>query len=95
MTVPLPENSQSGTLEVSNGCQSLIATRFSDEYADVTMNRALGCGCGGTAQGTPMEILFTYVVQNEEFITGSLRPEFIEQGATCTISREFELRFEE
>lgn len=95
MTVPLPANSQSGTLEVSNGCQSLTATRFSDEYADVTMNRVLGCGYEGTAQGTPMEILFKYDVQNEEFIKGSLRSEFIEQGATCTMSREFELRFEE
>jgi len=42
-----------------------------------------------------MEILFTYDVQSEEFIKGTLYSEFIQQGATCTMAREFELRFEE
>jgi hypothetical protein len=95
MTVPLAANSQAGTLEVSDDCQSLVATKFSDEYADVNMSRVLGCGYEGTAQGTPMEIQFTWDVQNEEFITGSLHSEFAQQGATCTMSREFELRFDE
>jgi hypothetical protein len=95
MTVPLPANTTRSTLEVGDSCQSLLGTKFSDEYGDVIVNRVSGCSFEGTAQGTPMEILFTLDVQSEEFITGSLHSEFSQQGATCTMSREFELRFEE
>jgi len=94
-TIPLRASSQSGTLVVGDGCESLVATKLSDEYADVTMNRVPGCGYEGSAQGTPMEIYFRWDVQNEEFITGSLRSDFVQEGTTCTMSREFELRFNE
>ena len=95
MTLPLPASSQTGTLEVTDGCQSLVATKFSDEYADITLTRVPGCGFEGSAQGTPMEILFTYEVQNEEIIKGSLNSVSQQQGTTCTMSRDFEVHFQE
>jgi len=94
-TLPLIASRQRGTLRVSDGCQTLIATKMSDEYSDVIMKRGPDCGYEGSAQSTPMEIFFTWDVQNEEYITGSLHSEFAQQGATCTMSRDLELRFNE
>jgi len=95
----LAASTDTGTLEMRDGCQTIFATDFSEETADITMHRVAGCGyegvVGGEEGGIPMQIHFTWDVQNEEFITGILYSQVNEQGAICTVSRGFELRFEE
>ena len=95
----LAASTDTGTLEMRDGCQTIFATDFSEETADTTMHRVAGCGyegvVGGEEGGIPMQIHFTWDVQNEEFITGILYSQVNEQGAICTVSRGFELRFEE
>ena len=93
-TLPLAASTQKGTLGVDNGCQSLQITNFDDEYADVPMQRVPGeCGYKGEAEGVPLESRFTMDVQNEEFIIGSLRMEIDQQGTTCIMTRNFEVRY--
>jgi len=93
-TLPLAASTQTGTLGVSNGCQSLQITNFDDDYADVPMQRVPGeCGYVGVAEGVPMENRFNLDVQNEEFLIGSLRMKVVQQGTTCIMTRDFEVRF--
>ena len=93
-TLPLAASTQTGTLGVYNGCQSLQITNFDDDYADVPMQRVPGeCGYKGVAEGVPMENRFNLDVQNEEFLIGSLRMEIVQQGTTCIMTRDFEVRF--
>jgi hypothetical protein len=97
MSIPLPPGTETGTLEIRDGCQTLFATDFSDDTADLTMHRVAGCAyegtVGGSQDGIPMVIHFTWHVQNEEFITGNLHSQVNQSGATCTMSRPFEMRF--
>ena len=92
LTVPFGANTQTGTLEVANGCQSLLATNF--DNADMPMQRVPGeCGYEGEAEGTPMVISFTLDVHTEELMTGSLRSEIVQGGTTCITTRDVEIRF--
>jgi hypothetical protein len=94
LTIPLMGSTQTGDLGVYDGCRTLHYTNFDDEYADVAMQRVPGeCGYEGEAHGLPMESSFTFDVQTEEFLIGSLRMEMAEQGATCIMTRDFEVRF--
>jgi len=93
LTLPLLPSTQTGTLEVRDGCQTLFATDFAEDTADITMHRLPGCGYEGTAQGVPMVIRFTWDVHDEEFMTGNLYSEVIQQGTTCVMTREIEMRF--
>ncbi len=97
MSIPLPPGTQTGTLEIRDGCQTVFATDFSDDTADLTMHRVAGCAyegtVGGSQDGIPMEIHFTWHLQDEEFITGELHSQVNQGGATCEMSRSFEMRF--
>ena len=97
MSVPLPPSTETGTLEIRDGCQTLFATDFSDDTANLTMHRVAGCAyegtVGGSQDGIPMEIHFTWRLQDEEFITGELHSLVNQSGATCEMSRPFEMRF--
>ncbi len=94
-TLPLGGNTQTGAdLGVYDGCRTIQYTNFDEEYADVVMQRVPGeCGYEGEAQGIPMESSFNFDVQNEEFLIGSLRLTVAQQGATCIMTRDFEVRF--
>lgn len=93
-TLPLAASTQTGDLGVYDGCQTLHYTNFDAEYADVAMQRVPGeCGYEGEAHGLPMESSFNFDVQNEEFLIGSLRMEIVQQGTTCIMTRDFEVRF--
>lgn len=49
---------------------------------------------GGSQDGIPMTIEFTWQLNNNEWIVGELSSEVIQQGMTCNMSRPYELKFE-
>ena len=97
MAMPLTPSSSSGMLEVRDDCATLVGSGFSEDEATVVMHRVEGCGyqgsVGGSQDGIPMTINFTWEVHDEEFITGDLKSTFSQQGMTCNMHRNFELRF--
>ncbi|MEZ5277075.1 MAG: hypothetical protein R3F07_11895 [Opitutaceae bacterium] len=99
MTVPLPPDTATGKLIFQDGCDTILGTDFSRDTADLVMHRVADCTyegtVGGSQDGIPMEIHFTWRVQNEEYITGELHSQVNQSGATCTMSRTFEMRFKQ
>ena len=99
MTAPLAPGTERGRLEVRDGCATVVATGMGEGTAPITMRRGAGCAyrgtVGGERDGIPMEIHFTWTVEDPSFITGELSSEVSQQGMTCVMSRAYELRFAE
>lgn len=97
MTVPLKASSGSGTLDVRDGCSTIIASGMSEEEATIEMHAVDGCGfagsVGGSQDGISMIIHFTWDVLDSERITGELHSTVTEQGTTCNMNRTYELTF--
>jgi len=95
MTMPLAPSRQTGLIELSNGCQTLIASGLSDDEATVPFQRTPDCGykgtIGGSHEGIPMKIDFTLDVADERNMTGQLHSVVNQQGMTCTMSRNYTL----
>lgn len=99
MTLPLAPNAGSGTLELKDDCDTIVAAGFSEDEAPLVMHRNDSCGyqgsVGGTYEEVPMRIDFTWVVQSDKVIVGDLHSEVSEQGMTCVMSRDYEIEFSE
>jgi hypothetical protein len=97
MSVPFPANNSQGALEISDDCETIFGTDFQSDTADVTLHRQPDCTyagvVGGEQDGIPMQLEFTMAVENEKFLTGKIYSQVTQQGATCTINRPFEMRF--
>jgi hypothetical protein len=97
MTLPLKPASGEGTLQVQEGCSTIVASGLSDDEATITMRADGSCGfrgsVGGEEGGFPMTIDFTWVVESAERITGALNSKVSESGMTCEMSRTYELDF--
>ena len=97
LTVPFPANNGQGELQIRDNCETLFGTDFQADTADVTVRRQPDCAyagvVGGEQGGMPMQLEFTMVVENEEFITGRIYNQITQQGTTCTTTRPFEMRF--
>jgi len=97
MTVPLKPSTQKGTIKVRDGCSTLVAEGLSEDEATIVMSASSGCGyegsVGGSQDGIPMTIHFTWDVPNSEKITGDLRSEVSQQGMTCNMARTYELKY--
>ena len=65
--------------------------------ASIEMHRVPDCGykgsVGGSRDGIPMTIEFTWEVHTSERITGDLQSTFSKDGMTCEMSRDYELTF--
>lgn len=97
-TLPLAGNRQAGKLHVSDDCESVLVTKIGPEYADVPMQRVPGeCRYEGQAHGIPNVLANTFKmnIQDENFIIGDLRMELVQSGATCVLTRDFEVHFDE
>ncbi|MDX1421086.1 MAG: hypothetical protein R3181_14060 [Rubricoccaceae bacterium] len=99
MTLPLAPASGTGTLDIRDGCATVYAEDLGEGTAPITMRRSPDCRyrgtVGGEEGGIPMEIHFTWDIQDPEHITGNLESTVSEQGMTCTMARTFELRYQE
>ena len=94
---PLKSSRSSGTFEIRDDCETIIASGLSDDEATIEMHRVPGCGykgsVGGSQDGIPMIIEFTWEVHSSERITGDLQSTFSKSGMTCKMSRDYELQF--
>ena len=99
MTVPLTPNQGTGTLKIEEGCEKIVASGLSEDEATLVMRRNESCGyvgtVGGSQDGIPMNIEFTWSVLSERKIAGSLHSAVSQQGATCVMDRDYELDFAE
>lgn len=97
MTVPLGPSAQKGTLEVRDGCSTLVAEGLSEDDATIVMRAASDCSfegsVGGSQDGIPMTIHFTWQVPDSEKITGDLHSQVSKQGMTCNMSRTYEMKY--
>ena len=97
MTMPLTPSKGIGTFEIEDNCDTIIASGLSEDEATLVMHRDSSCGyqgtVGGSQDGIPMTIEFTWSVQSDEEIAGSLHSVVSQQGTTCVMSRDFELDF--
>jgi hypothetical protein len=97
MTVPLKASRSSGTFEIQDDCETIVASGLSEDEETIVMKRVADCGyegsVGGSHDGIPMVIKFTWVVHDSERITGDLHSTVSEQGMTCNMSRNYELGF--
>lgn len=95
MTLPLTPGGGEGTLEIRDGCSTIVASGMSDDEATIVMHANASCGfegsVGGEEGGIPMTINYTWVVESEERITGDLSSTVSEAGMTCNMSRTYEL----
>jgi hypothetical protein len=97
MTVPLTPDRGTGTLKIEEGCKTIVASGLSEDEATLVMHRNESCGyqgtVGGSQDGIPMNIEFTWSVLNDKKISGSLHSAVNQQGATCVMDRDYELDF--
>jgi len=97
MTVPLKASRSSGTFEIQDDCETIVASGLSEDEETIVMHRVPGCGykgsVGGSHEGIPMIIEFTWEVHSSERITGDLKSTVSQQGMTCNMSRDYELNF--
>ena len=97
MTMPLAASTQTGTITIGDGCATLIGEGMSDDEATIQMSRTDDCGyrgtVGGSQDGIPMTIHFTFNVQDSEHITGDLHSTVSQSGTTCNMSRTYELTY--
>ena len=85
------------TITIGDGCATLIGEGMSDDEATIQMSRTDDCGyrgtVGGSQDGIPMTIHFTFHVQDSENITGDLHSTVSQSGTTCNMSRTYELTY--
>lgn len=97
MTMPLKASTTRGTLEVLDGCSTIVASGMSEDEATLRMSAIAGCGFQGILRekrdGIPMTISFTWTVRDDERITGDLRSSVSEKGMNCEMSRDYALEF--
>lgn len=98
MTLPLAASSGTGTMEIQEDCSTVVARGMSEDEATMIMRVTDDCRymgtVGGSQDGIPMTIEFTWYVQDEESITGDLKSTVAQQGMTCNMSRGYELSFD-
>lgn len=97
MTLPLAASRGQGTLVPDASCNTVAASGMSDDEADIEMRVAPDCSyvgtVGGSRDGIPMTIKFTWNVENTERITGDLESNVSSNGVVCRMSRTYELDF--
>lgn len=98
MTTPLKASSSTGTLEVNDACDTVLAQGMSDDEADLEMRLQSDCSwlgtVGGEQDGIPMVITFRWNLENEKLILGDLESTVEQPGMTCRMSRTYRLDFE-
>lgn len=98
MTNQLAPSTSTGTLDVNDRCDTLLAEGMSDDEADLEMRLQSDCSwlgtVGGEQDGIPMVINFRWNLENEERILGDLESTVSQQGMTCRMSRTFSLDFQ-
>lgn len=99
INMPLKASEQSGVLEIQDCGWTVIGTGLAEDTAplamravDATSGRYTG-SVGGTQDGIPMTIDFTWQLNSAESIAGELSSKVTQQGMTCNMSRPFELKF--
>jgi hypothetical protein len=99
MAMPLAPSQEPGRLELRECGWTVLGSGFSDDTADLTMRATDSSGkhytgtIGGVQDGIPMNIDFTWTLESDSHITGSLYSQVSQQGMTCTMSRPFEMTF--
>lgn len=95
ITMPLAPSTQSGNLEIRDGCNTIIGTGVSEDDATLVMQRQSDCGyqgtVGGSQDGIPMTIEFKWTVNSETQIVGDLGSTVSQQGMTCNMSRNYNM----
>lgn len=98
-TLPLAASVQTGTLEVSDDCETLHVTNFDVAYADVFLDQVVPgeCSYKGKAQNIPNELdnTFEMFVRKEDRMEGNVTMQIEQSGATCILSRTFEVDYNE
>ena len=98
MTMPLEAVRSTGMLDISSGCDTVVAKGLSEDEKDLTMVLQPDCSwegvVGGQQDGLPTTINFHWNVEDETHIAGSLDSTYSLQGVTCRMARTFELDFE-
>lgn len=93
----LDAGTTSGTIEIRDSCDTLIAEGMSPDEATITYRRTSGCDYKGTVGsdqfGVPLTIHFTLDIENPERMTGSLTSTMSQQGTTCNMNRTYEMDF--
>jgi CubicO group peptidase (beta-lactamase class C family) len=98
LNMPLKPNRESGSIEVQDDGDTLIAIGFNEGTATLTMHAVPGItgryagSVGGSQDDIPMTINFCWQLITDEWITGYLRSEVNTQGMTCKMSRDSELK---
>lgn len=97
MTMPLAPSRSRGTLEIRDGCETIIASGMSEDEETIVMHLQDDCGyrgsVGGAYERIPMVIDFSWTVVDSETITGDLHSEVSEQGMTCNMNRTYQLEY--
>lgn len=98
ISMPLRPVTVRGTLDIRDNCATIYTEGMDEGMASITFHRTPSCGYRGVVNqeqgGIPMEIVFTWTVENEDWITGRLDSTVSQQGMTCVMQRTLELRHE-
>jgi hypothetical protein len=88
-----------GTIEVLDGGRTVVGRSLQEDEAPITLSadpeiigRYTGA-IGGTEQGIPVTINYSWQVVTDEYVVGYLTASFTDQGGTCTVYRSYELRY--
>jgi hypothetical protein len=88
-----------GTIEVLDGGRTVVGRSLQKDEAPITLSadpeiigRYTGA-VGGTEQGIPVTINYSWQVVTDEYVVGYLTASFTDQGVTCTVYRSYELRY--
>jgi hypothetical protein len=88
-----------GTIEVLDGGRTVVGRSLQEDEAPITLSadpeiigRYTGA-VGGTEQGIPVTINYSWQVVTDEYVVGYLTASFTDQGGTCTVYRSYELRY--
>lgn len=97
MTLPLKASRGQSTFAHDGSCGTIVASGMSDDEAEVVMRVAPDCSyvgtVGGTSDGIPTTIKFTWDVESTDRITGNLESNVSSNGMVCRMSRTYELDF--
>jgi len=99
INMPLTPSQEDGILEIRDCGWTVIGTGVAEDTAALTMHavdatsgRYTG-SVGGVQDSIPMTINFNWQLNSEEWIVGDLSSEVTQQGVTCRMTREFELKY--
>ena len=92
--------SETGTLEVLDGGQTVIGTSLQEDQAapitmsaDPAINGRYAGSVDGVQEEAPVTIDYYWQVVTEEYIVGYLISSFTSEGVTCAVYRPYELRY--